>query len=213
VTAEPLLVLAAHGSADPRFDEIMQALAGIVRQRRPELEVRIGYLEHGPPALSAVITAGAVVVPVLLTNGYHAGVDIPAHAPDCVVTPPLGPEPRITTLLAQRLREAGWRGERPVVLAAAGSTDPQALADARRTAHDLGTELGLDVTVAFLSAGEPRLSDVEAAAVATYLLAPGYFADVVAASDATVVAAPLGADPRLAEIIIDRYDARRSVDE
>jgi hypothetical protein len=49
-------------------------------------------------------------------------------------------------------------------------------------------------------------------AVVTYLLAPGYFADLVRATDADVVTAPLlAADepppPELVAIVLDRFDA------
>jgi len=44
--------------------------------------------------------------------------------------------------------------------------------------------------------------------VSTYLLAPGLFADKVAACGARVVAEPLGAHPLLAEIVLDRYEAQ-----
>jgi sirohydrochlorin ferrochelatase len=200
------LVLAAHGSIDPRFGAVMTSLAGGIGGLRPELEVRIGFLEHGPPALAEVAGPDCVVVPVLLTNGYHAHIDIPTKAGG-VITAPLGPDRRLATVLAQRLRAAGWRGEQPVVLAAAGSADNEARADARLAAADLSRELAVPVTTAFIAAGEPQLRNVPAAAVATYLIAAGRFADAVARSGVPIVAAPLGADRLLAEIILDRYDA------
>ncbi|NKY40020.1 sirohydrochlorin chelatase, partial [Cellulomonas septica] len=43
--------------------------------------------------------------------------------------------------------------------------------------------------------------------VASYLLAPGYFYDRVREAGADVVAAPLAPDPRLADVVLDRYDA------
>jgi sirohydrochlorin ferrochelatase len=207
MTANPALVLAAHGSADPRFDQVIRSLAAIVAASRPELDVRIGYLDHGPPDLRGVAQAGAIVVPVLLSHGFHVGTDIARQAPDCVIARPIGPDPRLTTVLISRLREAGWSGQRGLALAAAGSQDPQALADVRQVAADLGARLGVEVTAAFLSAGQPRLAELEVEAVATYLLAPGHFAEVAAAVGGSIVAAPLGADPVLAEIILDRYDA------
>jgi sirohydrochlorin ferrochelatase len=93
------------------------------------------------------------------------------------------------------------------VLVAAGSADPRALADVHQTARDLGDEVGMDVPAAFLSGGEPLLSHTGAVAVATYLLAPGRFLDTVTEYGAAVIAQPLGADPLLAEIVLDRYDA------
>jgi len=200
------LILAAHGSADPRFAEVIESLATLVVGLRPGLDVRIGYLDHGPD-LRQVATSGGVTVPVFLASGYHVRSDVPARA--AIVTKAVGPDRRLTTVLADRLREAGWNGERPLVLAAAGSSDPRALADVRQTADDLSVTLRVDVSAAFVSDGEPRL-DGTAAAVATYLLAPGHFADRVASCGAAIVAAPLGADPLIAEIILDRYDAAQS---
>lgn len=201
-------MLAAHGSVDPRFAEVIDALAVLMVERRPGLEVRVGYLEHGTP-LETVADAGSVVVPMLLTSGYHVRDDIPARMAG-VVARAVGPDRRLTRVLLQRLREAGWAGERPLVLAAAGSSDERALADVHQMARDLGDELGMDVPAAFTSAGEPRVGDVDAAAVATYLLAPGHFADAVASCGAAIVAPPLGAAALIAEIILDRYDAARA---
>jgi sirohydrochlorin ferrochelatase len=200
------LVLAAHGSADPGFAKVITSLASIIVAARPQLDVRIGYLEHGPPTLAEVSTPGCVIVPVLLTNGYHVHIDIPTQAVGALVAASIGPDPRLAVVMADRLRASGWQGQR-VVLAAAGSADEQALDDARNAAADLSRVLGVDVTAAFIGSGEPRLRDIEAEAVATYLIAPGQFADSVRQCGASVVAAPLGADPLLAEIILDRYDA------
>lgn len=194
MTAAPL-VLAAHGSADPRFAEVIESLAALVSELRP-LEVRIGYLDHGPDLRAAAV--GGVTVPVFLARGHHVHTDVPARAG--LVAQAVGPDPRLATVLADRLREAGWDGA-PVLLAAADSADPQALADIRQTAADLGAVLDIDVSAAFIS----ELPDADA--VASYLLAPGAFADRLARCGAGIVSAPLGADPLIAEIILDRYDA------
>jgi len=202
-------VLVAHGSTDPRFDAVVQAIAADVRTLQPDLDVRVGYLEHGPPHVADVVEPGAVVVPVLLTSGYHVRVDLPAQAADVRPARALGPDPRIATALADRLREAGYDGG-PVTLAAAGSADPRALDDVAEAAAQLAEEIGAPVTPAYVSAGEPRLDDVTPASVATYVLAPGLFADKVAACGAAVIAAPLGAHPALAEIVLDRYEQSRA---
>jgi sirohydrochlorin ferrochelatase len=203
--ADRSLVIAAHGSADPRFGATVDAIAALVVAARPDLDVRVGYLEHGEP-FESVADAESVVVPLLLTSGYHARQDIPSRFAG-TVTAPIGPDRRLIGVLVRRLRDAGWGGERPLVLAAAGSADARALADVHQMARDLGDELGLDVQAAFISAGEPALSDAGAAAVATYLLCPGKFADEAAGCGADVVAAPVGADPLIAEIVLDRFDS------
>ena len=59
----------------------------------------------------------------------------------------------------------------------------------------------VDTLVAGLrSAGETRI------AVASWLLAPGAFADRVAACGADVVAAPLGTHPAVVDTILARYE-------
>jgi sirohydrochlorin ferrochelatase len=203
----PRLILAAHGSTDRRYSAVFDCLLSLVGSLRPDLDVSVGYLEHGPPDLRTLDTAGAVIVPLLLASGFHVRSDLPAQAPEAILTPLLAPDDRLTTLLATRLREAGWERQEPVVLAAAGSKDPRAIEEVRGAAADLGRALGVSVEAAFVSAGEPRLSDRAPAAVATYLLAPGQFADLLTACGASIVAAPIGAHPALAEIIVERYDA------
>jgi sirohydrochlorin ferrochelatase len=198
------LVLAAHGSADRRFAAVVEAIADLVRRARPGLEVRVGYLDHGVP-FESVTDDECVVVPLLLSNGFHVREDIPARFAG-TVTRAVGPDRRLTLLLARRLREAGWSGER-VALAATGSADPRSVADVHQMARDLGDELGMDVPAGFLSTAEPLLLDLEPQAVATYLLAPGSFAAAITDSGATVVAAPLGADQLVADIVLDRFDS------
>jgi sirohydrochlorin ferrochelatase len=94
-----------------------------------------------------------------------------------------------------------------LVLAAAGSSDPRGIADVRVAADQLGAVLRVEVTPAFAGTGEPAVTDIEAAVVATYLLAPGHFADLIAGCGAPVVSAPIGADPRVADVVLARYDA------
>ena len=140
----------------------------------------------------------------MLTAGYHVRVDLPAQATGVLVTDALGPDPRIAAVLAQRLREAGYDGG-PVTLAAAGSADRRALGDVSLAASQLADVLGEPVSAAYVSAGQPRLDDVVPHNVSSYLLAPGLFADKIAACGARVIAGPLGAHAVLAEIALNRY--------
>jgi sirohydrochlorin ferrochelatase len=208
VTSPPL-VLIAHGSTDPRFGDVVDSVADRLRALRPDLDVRIGYLEHGPPHV-ADVAAGGVLVPLLLASGYHVRVDLPAQAPGAQVTPAVGPDERLAPALADRLREAGYAGHEPVVLAAAGSSDDAALAEVGVAARQLTDVLGVDVTAAFVAAGSPRLTDVVAAmptaALATYLIAPGAFHDAIVATGASVVSAPIGDHPAVADVVLARYD-------
>jgi sirohydrochlorin ferrochelatase len=157
-----------------------------------------------------------VIVPLLLSNGYHLATDIAgaASAAGARVAGPLGPDTLLVTALAGRLAEAGVPDGTPVVLAAAGSTDPAAQRDAERQAELLAERLEVPVTAAFLSAAGPRVDEAVAelaarenreVAIASYLLAPGHFQDQLAGAGARWVTAPLGGHPAMAGLVIDRY--------
>lgn len=173
--------------------------------------MQIGYLDHGPPLIAEVVDASCVVVPLLLSGGYHVRVDIPAQAPGCTIAAPVGPDPLLAVALADRLREAGYDSAAPVVLAAAGSNVEEARADARAAAAHLATQLDVEVSVAFLAGGEPKLAEVHADAVASYLLAPGVFHDLASASGAEVVSRPIGDHPVVAQVVLARYDEAAQV--
>jgi sirohydrochlorin ferrochelatase len=184
----------------------MTRLAEHVRRRLPDVTVRIGFLDHALPRLRAVATPDSIVVPVLLTSGYHVRRDIPSRLPaGAQVTAEIGPDPRIAGLLARRVRAAGWDGVGSVAIAAAGSADPHAIADVHLMAAQLGSALGTEVDAVFVGSGPTRLIDCTAPTVVSYLLAPGRFADRIAAHPATIVTGPIGADPVLAEIVAERY--------
>ncbi|HWB66209.1 MAG TPA: CbiX/SirB N-terminal domain-containing protein [Mycobacteriales bacterium] len=200
------LIIASHGSREPAHAATVSAIAARVRELAPDLDVRIGYLGHSLPRLTAAARDGGVVVPLLLTRGYHVTTDIPRQAPGCVVTEPLGPDRRLAALLARRLRETAWAGG-AVALAAAGSRHDDAIDDVRTVGGWLAEELDAPVQVGFVASGEPRLGPSET--VASYLLADGHFAHAVR-KHGRIVTAPLGADPALAEIVLDRYAAARA---
>jgi sirohydrochlorin ferrochelatase len=202
----PALALVAHGSGDARAAQTIVAIAQRCRQLRPEVDVRVGFLDHGPPDVAAATRGSVVVVPLLLAAGYHVRTDIPAQAPNAVITEPVGPDRRLVTALRDRLSDAGWDGNGDVVLAAAGSRDPAAVDDVHRMAGWLSAALGAPVAAAFASSAEPRLTDLAPETVASYLLAPGVFADAIAACGARTVAAPIGDHPAVAQIVLDRYD-------
>jgi sirohydrochlorin ferrochelatase len=181
----------------------------------------------------------AVVMPLLLTAAYHSKTDIPAQlaaardaaghgAPDVRCTETLGPHPLLLAALERRLREAGVpvdsaadRAVTSVVLAAAGSSDSAANATITDLAAGWQRDRGWNAVVpAYASATAPSPGEAVRAlladgtprvVVATYLLAPGYFADKVRASalaaGASAVSAALGAAPEVADVILARYAA------
>ncbi len=130
---------------------------------------------------------------------------------------PLGPDPLLTTALVSRLAQTGVPPGTPVVLAAAGSSDPAAAAEVTAQAGLLAADLAADVMVGFAAAGAPTVADAVArlrastsgaVAVASYLLAPGQFHDRLALAGADWVTAPLGDHPAVAALVIDRYRTR-----
>lgn len=218
----PALVAAAHGTHDPAGRTVIDLLRSAVAGRRVGLEVVEAYVDEDvqQPGLTSVLSGlgAAVVVPLLLSAGYHVHVDV-THAVAAVGRPsvraarPLGPDPVLADLLADRLTEAGM-GDHAVVLAAAGSSDPRAAADVERMAGLLAAKLGRPVTPAYATASEPAIDDAVArlraegisVALASYLLAPGHFHDRLRSAGAEVVTAPLLPDARVAELVLRRYD-------
>jgi len=212
-----MLELVAHGTRCPRGQSQVRALASLVRGRG--VPVRLSYVDVQAPRLPTLdVAPDSVVVPLLLAAGYHVRVDIPHALPTGVrVTPPVGPDPLLAHLLLARLRKAGLRAGDAVVLAAAGSSDPRAQDDVRSVAAHLGRLLGAPVLVGFASAAQPRVpavvgslraAGVPRILIAAYLLADGFFYRSLYATTADAVTEPLGPDPRLADLVVDRYRAR-----
>ncbi|MFJ7147844.1 sirohydrochlorin chelatase [Streptomyces sp. NPDC100445] len=229
------LVLVAHGSRDPRALTTVRALAGRVRALRPGLPVHLGHIELNAPllpdTLAALGPAPAVLVPLLLGRGHHVRQDIPAMAAAAPVrarvAAPLGPHPLLARTLHDRLLEAGWpaamdaaaRRAGAVVLAAAGSRDPDSTVDTRRTARLLADRLGVPVVPAYASAAAPSVPAALRAlaargrhrvAVASYFTAPGRFAAQCAAQAPWLASAPLGAHEAMARLVLLRYDRARA---
>lgn len=217
-----VLLCVAHGTRNPAGIRAVWQLVDGLRGAAPALEVRAAFIELAEPDVPtalAGIPAGrrVVLVPLLLTSGYHDRVDLPAAIatarPATAHAPVLGPDRRLAVALADRLHEAGRRAGDAVVLAAAGSSDPDAIASVHAQAGLLGAELGTEVTVGFGSAGTPDVPTAVAAArapgahrvaIAPYLLAPGHFADRLAGAGADLVAEPLGAHPAVIALVLDR---------
>ncbi|WP_189146868.1 sirohydrochlorin chelatase [Streptomyces lacrimifluminis] len=229
--APPALVLVGHGSRDPRALSTVGALAERVRELRPDLPVHLGHIELNAPLLPDTLaglgTAEAVLVPLLLSRGYHVKQDIPEMAAAASartrVAAPLGPHPLLVETLYARLVEAGWRTRMTdeqrrtsaVVLAAAGSRDPDSDVDTRRTAQLLADRLGVPVVPAYATTAAPTVPAAVRAlaargrhrvAVASYFTAPGRFATECAEAAPWIASAPLGAHPSMAHLILHRYD-------
>ncbi|MGY4643171.1 sirohydrochlorin chelatase [Cellulomonas sp. URHB0016] len=222
----PVLVGCSHGTDNEDGRAAIRSILDGVRTRRPDLAVRAAFVDVQQPEVADVVRSalaegapGVVVVPLLLSVGFHVKVDIAAavDVPAADASAPLGPDPRLVDILADRLAAAGLRDGDAVVLAAAGSSDPAAALAVEAVAAGLSDTLDLPVTIGYGAGAEPRVPAAVATArdglagggrvvVASYLLAPGYFRDRVLEAGADVVAEPLAPDERLVEIVLDRYE-------
>ncbi|MFI8487726.1 sirohydrochlorin chelatase [Streptomyces rubrogriseus] len=233
----PVLLVVAHGSRDPRHAATVHALVRRVRALRPDVRVETGFLDFNVPSVPGVLesleTEGVrdvVALPLLLTRAFHAKADIPAVL---AAAPPrlrirqaevLGPSPLLLSALERRLFEAGLtpadKSSTGVVLASAGSSDPEAIAVIAEIAREWRHTGWCAVRPAFASASLPRTEDAvrqlrelgcARVAVAPYVLAPGFLPDRIArgAAGADVLADVLGPAPEVARVLLERYDAAR----
>ncbi|AIY01882.1 hypothetical protein ART_2283 [Arthrobacter sp. PAMC 25486] len=222
MTQQAIMIACAHGTNDAQGQTRINQLRADIAQLRPGLTVLEAYVDVQQPALPDVVAGLApdsrvVVVPLLLTVGYHVQVDIAeavASRPNTFAAAPLGPDPRLAKLLDERLGElpAGWG----VVLAAAGSSRPEAAEQIEVLAADLAVRRPERVMAAYGASAKPSVPEAVAAlrdggavgvAVASYLLAPGYFHDQLSMAGADLVAEPLLPATLLAELALEHFDA------
>jgi sirohydrochlorin ferrochelatase len=234
----PALIALAHGSRDPRSAETITALVDEVKAMRPDLRVEKAFLDLSKPSFQTVVdrlvrkgVEEIVVVPLLLTEAFHAKVDVPEAIAEAMArheglqirsTSVLGLEARFLEVLDLRMREAlkaaRVRELDALVLAAAGSSDALANQSVARLARLWGTHHKLPVTAAFASSAPPATGEAVRAfraegrrniAVASLFLAPGFLPDRAAElaleAGAIAVSEPLGAHPEIARTILARY--------
>jgi sirohydrochlorin ferrochelatase len=202
-------------------------LVAQVRTLRPDLDVRLAFLELSEPNLVEVLrdlSGDAVVVPLLLSDAYHARIDLPTllsdHAPPklrVVQAPILGTDERLLRLARRRVAELGI--DNPgVILTAVGSSDLTANARTQALAERLAAPMGWARATTIFATGESatlaeaadslRSHGAAEIVVAPWFLARGLLLDRVhgkAAESGVRVAAPLGADRLVAEVVVERY--------
>ncbi|MEV6950890.1 CbiX/SirB N-terminal domain-containing protein [Streptomyces sp. NPDC051183] len=232
-----MLVLAVHGSAAPAAAATIGRLVTAI-EARSGIRATVGHLDVQRPSLADVVRdhPHAVVVPLLLGDGYHRRVDIPAvlDGTGCVLTEGLSGEPDIALALHSRLRDAERRHgpharADAVVVAGAGSSRPGGNAGTADCAARLAALLEYDrgpgpepvpVVPAYLTSAGPTVPEALAAlrgaghrriAVAAHLLAPGRFTRTLAGLDAWTVSAPLADHPHLARLVLARYKSARGM--
>ncbi|MET8871653.1 sirohydrochlorin chelatase [Nocardia sp. NPDC004604] len=115
----PVLIAVAHGSRDPRSAETMSAVVEDIAAARPDLDVRLAFLDLNAPSVEQVVDAvaaqrytHAVVTPLLLGSAFHARVDLPAMLAAARTRHPqlrltqaevLGPDPQLIEALRDRV--------------------------------------------------------------------------------------------------------------
>ncbi|SNY66315.1 sirohydrochlorin chelatase [Paractinoplanes atraurantiacus] len=206
----PTLIAVAHGTRSPHGQAQIRDLVARVAARRPGLDVRLTYVDVQEPKVADVVplVGDAVVVPLLLSAGYHVRVDIAeaVAARPIPVTRTLGPDDALLDSMIRRLP----RGADAVVLAAAGSSDPAWRADIDDLAAKLGAHVG------YVAGHDPKVADVVAGlrksgakkiAIASYLLADGLFYRKLHQAGADWVTPPLCLDPITTDLVLSRYES------
>lgn len=212
----PALLAVSHGTASAAGAAAIGGLVDAVARELPGTEVRAAFVDVQQPSAAdavAAVDGPLVVVPLLLSPGFHVRVDLARAVrgrSDARIALPLGPDPRLADVLAHRVGDA----DRAVILAAAGSRDAGAALACERMAALLAARLGRPVHPTYLAARTPTLSATAArlpgAVVASYLLARGYFHDLARTrAPDHLITAPLldGGDPprALVELVADRF--------
>ncbi|WP_433795476.1 sirohydrochlorin chelatase [Actinoplanes sp. CA-252034] len=232
----PTLIAVAHGTRSPAGRRQIQQLAASVARRRPGLDVRLCYVDVQEPKVADVVAGvmdeqkasrghferqavggwggfegqAAVVVPLLLSCGYHVRVDIAdaVAGTGFPVTSPLGPD----DVFLDSLRRNVPAHADATVLASAGSSDPLWVQGIREVAAELPGRVELGYT----SGSGPRVAEVVArlradgaknVAIAAYLLAEGLFYRTLHNAGADSVTPPLCHDAQVADLVLRRFDS------
>jgi len=213
---KPALLVVAHGTKSPAGSATTSALVRAIAAVRPDVPVSLCFLDVvGPSLPDALQIAGGptVVVPLLLSTGYHVLTDIPVAAagrPDVVIARHLGPDPLLVDALVDRLAEAGPGGAASTVLVGAGSSRAEAAAELAETGALLSARVRRPVTVLTMAGDLRRGLTAQRAPVevAAYLLAEGQFVSNLrdAADGIAAVAEPIGVHPALVALVWARYD-------
>lgn len=233
------LIAASHGTDSAAGAQAITALVDAVRMRLlGRATVVETYVDVQHPQVDEVLEREFelrpndtfTVVPLLLSTGYHVRQDIAEAAyktaAEVNITPALGPDQRLVAVLVKRLVEVGVSATDTIVLCAAGSSDARAVAEVQNVKALLDATLGstfncqIVTELAFLSAAEPKLetlvSQLKASepaqriTVATYLLAPGFFADKTKSAGADLTSEPLlttaDTPDQIVEIVVERFE-------
>lgn len=234
--AEPALLVIGHGSRDGAgVAEYWRFVESVVRTT--DVQVGGGFIELAEPdldtAIDKLIADGAehiVAVPLVLLGAGHMKLDGPAALERARERHPsvrfdygraLGVHPLVLGVAAERVP----RATDAVVVVGRGSSDPDANADLFKICRLLQDATGVPIVEpAFVSLAEPRVPaaiercrrlGAERVAVVPYFLFTGVLVDRIGDQARQNGAAPhphLGVDPRLVELVLERYREARAGD-
>lgn len=232
-TRRPAFIAVAHGSRDPRSAATVSALVAEIARTRPDLDVRLAFLDLNTPSVEQVVDAvaaqghtDAVVVPLLLGSAFHARVDLPGILAAARRRHPLlritqahvlgTGEPLVTALREQVVSAGASPGDTGlgVVVAAVGSSSEAANRITERVASTVRRGTAWHSALCFATT-EPslpgavtrlRAQGARRVIVAPWFLAPGLLTDRLRTTAPELPHAPtLGSHPMLAEVALDRY--------
>lgn len=213
------VILLGHGSRDPRASDAMRAFAASLREHDIRHRIDVAFLDHNRPTLQETVDAlpvaesDVVVVPMLLSQAFHAKSDIPAAVRTLRsnrrvrCTEPVGSVDALPLAAA-----AGLEG--PIVLAFSGTSDPVARMDLEALAARVSLRLGTTVGIGYVTQGEPDVASeiraIDAKSVLCFTLFPGMFTDRIhaAAAEAGIPATPpLWSNPALQTAVVEVVSA------
>ncbi|WP_129658462.1 sirohydrochlorin chelatase [Rothia uropygialis] len=199
------LVASGHGTRNELGQRTVEALVDSINRRVPQevhgASVDVQNPEVGDVVAGLAIDRSGIIIPLLLSTGFHTRVDLKNAArrfgqdgsggPEAVdhqivVADPLGPSVRLARLQARRLEETGWRRGEAVVMGVVGSSVAAGKTDAETQASYLEKVLQSPVRLGFGAAASPTVSEAvdecrrqgaPRVFVSSYILAPGTFQD------------------------------------
>lgn len=183
------VILLGHGSRDPRASDAMRSFVVELRDHAMHHTVEIAFLDHNRPTLQEAVDAlpvaesDVVVVPMLLSQAFHAKSDVPAAITALRTHKRVRVADPVGSVDALALSAAsGLPG--PYVLAFSGTSDPLAQRDLASLAERVGAATATPVTVGYVTQAVPdvptAIAESGAGGVICYTLFPGMFTDRIA---------------------------------
>lgn len=234
----PTVILLGYGSTNTSVVQVSHEIKAGLLAIRPELDVHVAFLDHCSPSGSQVVNGlvkrgvtEVVFVPLLLSEAFHAQVEVPAliaqvqaSHPNLRVAAsrPIGPDVSLLSVIDRRLRDA-LRTRRVseldgLVFSAVGSNDVRSNALVARRARQWANHHKLPHVTAFASASGPTTAEAVRSlraqgrrhiAVGSWFLSPGMNyaqqAELAYETGAIAVSAPLGSDVEIVQAALARY--------